>query len=268
MSEKKEFVDKLITAVPGEWEFNKEVTQSFDDHVRKSVPLYDEIQRMVIEMSEWFVRDGSVIYDLGSSTGETISLLLKKHSGKKNVKFIGIENSISMIEAAKKKCNTKNVQFLHQDITQTAEFPNADFITALYTFQFLPLKNRIKVLQRIYNDLSEGGVFVMVEKIRAENSFLEDMWMELYWDFKRNQGLTDNMILQKARSLRGVLFPLTLTENMNILKQVGFSNIDTFVKWYNFAGIIALKSRKSNVDTRDKQIDAIKEHVNAKRNEQ
>jgi len=242
---KRKPVDKLITAIPGEWNFKEEVAQNFDDHVKKSIPLYDEVQRMVIELSEWFVRDGSVIYDIGSSTGETMSLLLKKHARKNKVKIIGIENSSAMIEIAKKKCNAKSIQFLHQDVTDV-RFSNADFVISLYTLQFLPLKRRRKVLQRIYEDLSEGGVLVMAEKIRAENSFLENIWRELHWDFKRNQGLSDDMILQKARSLRGVLFPLTLSQNIALLRQAGFSNIDTFVKWYNFAGIIAFKSTKPN----------------------
>jgi hypothetical protein len=37
--------------------------------VRKGVPFYDEIQRMVVELSEYFVRDLGVVYDLGSSKG-------------------------------------------------------------------------------------------------------------------------------------------------------------------------------------------------------
>jgi len=237
---KKKFVDDLITAVPGEWDFNEEVANSFDSHVRKSIPLYDEIQRVVVEMSEWFVREGSVIYDIGSSTGETASLLFEKHKNKK-IKIIGIEQSQSMIKTARKKCNVSNVEFLHRDVTEISKFSDSDFIISLFTLQFLPLKKRKKLLQKIYRDLSEGGAFVMVEKIRAENSFFEDLWLELYWDFKSDQGLSDDMILQKSRSLRGVLIPLTLAENINLLKTVGFSNIDTFIKWFNFAGIIATK---------------------------
>jgi tRNA (cmo5U34)-methyltransferase len=247
MPKNRESVDEVITAVPGEWKFDEQVTQHFDSHVRKSVPLYDEVQRMVIEVSEWFIRDNSVVYDLGSSTGETISLLLEKHSNKKNVRFIGIENSISMIEAARKKCNSENVQFLHQDVAELAEFFDADFVTSIYTFQFLPLKNRRKVLQRIHKDLSEGGALVMVEKIRAENSFFEDLWLELYWDLKQKQGLNSAQVIQKANSLRGVLMPLTLTENINLLREVGFFSIDTFMKWYNFAGIIAVKLGRSKL---------------------
>jgi tRNA (cmo5U34)-methyltransferase len=240
MTKKVSFVDDLITAVPGEWVFNEEVSKSFDSHVRKSIPLYDEIQRVVVEMSEWFVRDGSVIYDIGSSTGETAALLYEKHKNK-NIKIIGVEQSRSMLRVARKKCNVSNVEFLHRDVTEISEFLDADFITSLFTMQFLPMKKRRRVLQKIYRDLSEGGVFVMVEKIRAENSFFEDIWLEMYWDFKRVQGLSDDMVLQKSRSLRGVLVPLTLAENINLLNTVGFSNIDTFIKWFNFAGIIATK---------------------------
>ena len=86
MRNKEGLVDDLITSIPGEWKFDEQVSQHFDTHVRKSVPLYEEVQKAVIEISEWFIRDNSVVYDLGSSTGETISLLLQKHKRKKNVK--------------------------------------------------------------------------------------------------------------------------------------------------------------------------------------
>ena len=234
-------VDKLITAIPGEWKFDEQVTSQFDNHVRKSVPLYNEFQQMIVEMSEWFIRDNSVIYDIGSSTGETISLLLEKHKRKKNLSFIGVDNSASMIEAAKKKCPAENVQFLLKDVTTIDQFPKADFIVSLYTLQFLPLEARKRVLGRVYKNLSEGGAFILVEKIMAENSFLEDMWRELNWDFKRKQGLSNEMILQKSSSLRGILTPLTITQNKEILKQIGFVKIDVFAKQFNFAGIIAVK---------------------------
>lgn len=238
---KKEKVDKLITAIPGEWEFDDQVAQGFDDHVRKSVPLYEEIQQMVVEMSEWFVRDNTVVYDLGSSTGQTLRLLREKHRRKKNVKFIGIESSASMIEVARSKCTAKNVRFIHRDVRDIDSFDQPDLVTSLYTIQFLPLKHRKSLLKKIHEELSSGGVFIIVEKVCAENPFLEDMWLELYWDFKKRQGLSDRMILQKSRSLRGVLFPQTLSRNIDLLKSAGFSDIDVFVKWYNFAGIIAFK---------------------------
>lgn len=237
-------VDDTISAVEGGWEFNEEVAESFDTHVRKSIPLYDELQDMTVDLSEWFINSGSTVYDIGSSTGETISRLLKKHIYKKNVKYIGIDASETMIKLANIKVAAGNVKFMHQDVLQT-KFEAADFIASLFTLQFLGMREKLKVLQSIYDGLNNGGALVIAEKIIAEESRYNDLWIELYWDFKRKQGLTDDQVLQKARSLRGVLRPLTISEHTSLLHMSGFGSVDIFFKWYNFAGLIAIKTTAS-----------------------
>jgi tRNA (cmo5U34)-methyltransferase len=232
-------VDDTITAVPGEWRFDQDVSKAFDFHVRKSVPFYDEIQRMVIELSEYFVRDQSVVYDLGSSTGTTIQLLAEAHAGKEDVQFIGIDVSEFMINEARKKMTRANVQFHHKNIMDMDFSPPANFMTALFTLQFLTFADRRKLLTQIKQGLIEGGAFLFVEKVCAEHSSFEDIWMELYWDFKRRQGLTPEQIVEKANSIRGVLKPLTVEENRELLRQTGFSRVEIFFKWYNWAGFLA-----------------------------
>ncbi|HEY7714726.1 MAG TPA: methyltransferase domain-containing protein [Candidatus Binatia bacterium] len=232
-------VDDTITAVPGEWRFDQDVSKAFDSHVRKSVPFYDEIQRMVIELSEYFVRDQSVVYDLGSSTGTTIQLLAEAHAGKEDVQFIGIDVSEFMINEARKKMTRANVQFHHKNIMDMDFSPPANFMTALFTLQFLTFADRRKLLTQIKQGLIEGGAFLFVEKVCAEHSSFEDIWMELYWDFKRRQGLTPEQIVEKANSIRGVLKPLTVEENRELLRQTGFSRVEIFFKWYNWAGFLA-----------------------------
>jgi len=243
-----EQVDELITALPGEWRFDHEVAKDFDQHVRKSVPFYDQVQDMVVEMSEWFVRDGMAVYDLGTSTGETILQLQRKHAGKKDLRFIGVDNSLPMLEKARTKCAGGNVQLLHQNLSALSELPDAGLVTAIYALQFLPLSERRRVLERVHRDLQEGGAIVMVEKIRGETSLFEDMWLELYWDMKKKSGLNAEQVLSKARSLRGVLVPLTVSENIQLLREAGFSSVDVFLKWYNFAGFIAIKMEQSKAD--------------------
>jgi tRNA (cmo5U34)-methyltransferase len=235
-------VDDTISAVPGEWRFDKNVSKAFDSHVHKSVPFYDELQRMVIELSEYFVRDHSVVYDLGSSTGTTLELLSQAHAGKKDVQFIGFDLSKFMVKEARKKVNRPNVRFHHKDIMDADFSPPADFLTSLFTMQFLTLAERRKLLMRIHDGLIEGGGLLIVEKVSAEHSCFEEIWTELYWDFKRRQGLTPEQILEKANSIRGVLKPLTADENIDLLSQTGFSRMEVFFKWYNWAGFLAVKN--------------------------
>jgi len=234
-------VDDMISAVEGSWEFTSEVAKHFDTHVRKSIPLYEQIQLMTTDMSEWFVNNGSTVYDIGSSTGETIFHLQKKHASKENVRFIGIDNSEIMVKQARKKVSANNVQFLYQDVMQT-KFEEADLFISLFTMQFLGVPERIQLLRGAYQCLRSGGALIMAEKVLAEEAQFDELWVELYWDFKKGQGLTDDQILHKARSLRGVLRPLRLTENIELLRTVGFNSIDIFFKWYNFAGILAIKT--------------------------
>jgi tRNA (cmo5U34)-methyltransferase len=242
-------VDDLITAVPGGWEFNEEVTAHFDEHVRRSVPLYEEMQRMVVDLSEWFVRDGSTIHDLGSATGETILRLRVKHVLKRNVRMIGLDNSLAMVRAATAKCQGTNAEFVHGDITHLTGIVPSDFITSILTLQFVPLGRRRRVLELAHAGLNEGGGFVIVERVTAEHAALEEIWLQSYWDFKRLQGLSDEMILHKARSLRGVLTPLSFSEYSRLLHEVGFSQVDVFFKWFCFVGLVAVK-RTTRADAR------------------
>ena len=234
-------VDDLVTSIQGEWSFSKEVVDVFDSHVRKNVPIYDDMQNMVVDMSEWFVKDNSIIYDLGSSTGSTLNLLSERHKNKKDIEFIGIDNSVSMVEKAMENRINSNIKFIHNDILSVDNFENSSLILSLYTLQFLTLEDRYKVLKKVHKELEYGGGLILVEKIHGETAFFEDIWIELYWDMKKNNGLKDEVILNKARSLRGVLRPLTVTENIEILKEVGFKDVDIFMKWYNFTGFLAVK---------------------------
>jgi tRNA (cmo5U34)-methyltransferase len=48
-------------------------------------------------------------------------------------------------------------------------------------------------------------------------------------------------ISQKREALENVLIPYKLSENITLLKEVGFRTVEVFFKWYNFSGFIAKK---------------------------
>lgn len=87
-------VDDEIQLTSRRWEFNKEVAQHFDSHVRKSLPLYDEIQSMIVSLSDAFITQSCSVYDLGTATGETIALLQTRHRSIGNARYVGIDSTI------------------------------------------------------------------------------------------------------------------------------------------------------------------------------
>jgi tRNA (cmo5U34)-methyltransferase len=58
--------------------FDGEVAAVFDDMLSRSIPFYDEIQRMAVELSCRVLRGGSgAVYDIGCSTGNTLMRLTR-----------------------------------------------------------------------------------------------------------------------------------------------------------------------------------------------
>ena len=60
-------------------------------------------------------------------------------------------------------------------------------------------------------------------------------------DFKRRNEYSELEISQKREALENVLIPYKTSENINLLREAGFKEVEVFFRWYNFTGIIAKK---------------------------
>lgn len=220
---------------PYKWEFNEEVAQCFDEHVRQSVFMYDEFHKSIIKMSNWFIEDNTNVLDVGTSTGE----LLMRLPYNPTCRYIGIDTEEGMINKAQEKLEDK-YELQVGDILNY-NIVNCSLITMVLVLQFIKNKDKELALQNIYNSLNEGGAFIFVDKIKTPVLDIHDMYNDLYYDFKRENGLTDTEIIDKNVSLRGVQKCLTVEENLQLMWNVGFRKTDIFLKYNNFVGIIAIK---------------------------
>ena len=146
------------------WKFNGEIVDSFDDHISKSVPLYEEGHDLICDMSDFFIKPDSLCYEVGCSTG-TLTLKLAMHNQKKpEARFIGIDIEKDMIKKASGKA-TKikglNVSFIADDVIEL-EMDNADLIVCYYTVQFINTSVRQKLIDKLYSKLNWGGSFIVV----------------------------------------------------------------------------------------------------------
>jgi len=219
------------------WKFDNTVVPVFDEHVRQSVPMYDEMHNLIKDIAGWFLQDNTNVYDIGTSTGKVIKSLQSNYD--KDINYIGIDSSDDMCN----KLLDEKVDFkvLNEDITKNFEFNNASLITSILTIQFIPEQYRQELVNSIYQGLNKGSAFIMVEKVIGNNARFNEMWIELYHEMKLKNGLTEEHVFQKARAIRGVMKPYTVDENIKLLKNAGFKDIDKFFKWNNFVGFIAIK---------------------------
>ena len=112
-----------------QWSFGNGVAQHFDEHVRQSIPLYDEGHDLVCHLSGFFIRDHSLCYELGSVTGNLIGKLYQRHKSKKEVRFIGIEEIPEMNQVAQSKF--PELEFITSSVEE-ARLEASDLIISYY----------------------------------------------------------------------------------------------------------------------------------------
>src|SRR6185503_17057573 len=98
---KKDEVFKEPYTRPFDFKFNSKVAGVFDDMVNRSVPYYEEMQRMIAELAADHCIEGTSIYDLGCSTGTTLVNMEQTVPG--NIPFVGVDDSRDMIEKCREK---------------------------------------------------------------------------------------------------------------------------------------------------------------------
>lgn len=237
---KKNKVDKNITADNSSWTFQGDVSKKFSKHVKKSVPFYEEGHNLISHISDFFIHDDSFVYELGSSTGNLISKIEKRHQHKKNVSYYGIDIIEEMTQQAILENPDSKVNFLTDDL-EKYEYQNSDFMIMYYTLQFIKPRSRQKIIDKIYNNLNWGGGLILFEKTRAPDARFQDIISGVYNEFKLEQGFEELEIFNKTRSLKGVLEPFSYKGNIGILKRAGFKDIMPIFKYVPFEGYLAIK---------------------------
>lgn len=229
-----------ILAENANWSF-KEAAGNFDRHVVGSVPLYTESHDLICQISDFFVRDDSLVYDLGCSTGVLAEKLLATHSSRKNMRYIGIDVVEEMVKIAADRIRHDKRAAIVRDNAILHDLEPCSIVISYYTMQFISPSKRQEVFNKIYNALEWGGALLLFEKVRGPDARFQDILVQLYQDYKLERGFTEKEIIHKGRSLKGVLEPFSTQGNIDLMKRAGFVDITTVMKWVCFEGFLAIK---------------------------
>ena len=233
--------DKVFTKpIKKQFEFDEEVAAVFDDMLQRSVPYYKESQKITEFFALKYLKNDSILYDLGSSTASLLINISRKLKVK--AKLVGLDNSDAMLEQARKKCVAlgANIELKNADILEYP-YEKADVFVSNYTLQFIRPLVREELVKKISTSLNKESIFIFSEKVISHNSKLNKDLIECYYDFKKENGYSEYEIMQKREALENVLVPYSEEENIKMAKNCGFSHCEVVFRWANFATFIAIK---------------------------
>ena len=111
-----------------------------------------------------------------------------------------------------------------------------------WTLQFVRPIHREALIAVIHSALRPGGALFLSEKVLVSDGLLNRLYIEHYLRHKADRGgYSDQEIRNKREALENILVPYRIDENHALLERCGFSAVDTYFRWFNFACMIAFK---------------------------
>lgn len=243
MSDSKDVMFREGGLAGQDFNFGAETAHVFEDMLERSVPFYNELQRMVAELAGDFAAPDTCVYDLGCSTGTSLSKIAETIP--ETATLIGVDSSQAMLDKARSKLGKHPLPCPHQlicaDLNQGLHITNASVVIMNLTLQFVRPLYREGLIRSISEGTHRGGCFIMVEKVLGQESLINRLFIKHYYDFKRMKGYDENEIMRKREALENILIPYHQKENEALLLNNGFSSCDCFFRWYNFCGMLAIK---------------------------
>jgi SAM-dependent methyltransferase len=206
------------------WKFDDKVADRFQDEANAHIPDYTRVIDLCVDYTKIVHKNNKdiKIIDVGSALGYTIDKF--KQSGYKNV--FGVDNSPSM---QSKSLHSESV--IISDSLPTGPW---DCVIANWTLHFI--KERESYLRSMFEQLSPSGLVIISDKmthsVETEN---------LYHNFKRNNGVSEEIIQSKKLSLVGILTCMPLTWYLETMHKIGFVDIQVINTRYMFSTIYAKK---------------------------
>ena len=239
-----ESFDQFVPPEGEHWQFDRNVTDVFENMLARSIPQYGTMRALVFDLGAELVQPDTSVIDIGCSKGDALAPFVQRF-GTAN-RYIGAELSEAMLEASRHRfaalIDQGIVDIRRLDLR--VEYPPemASLTLAVLAIQFTPIEYRQRIMQHIAEHTVPGGGVILVEKVLGSSAQFEELLTRRYYALKAVNGYTAEQIERKRLALEGVLVPVAARWNEDLLREAGFNQVECFWRWCNFAGWIAIKN--------------------------
>lgn len=231
-------------ANPNKFEFDATVANIFPDMALRAIPMYLETHRLHAglcrSLVETTVRKSRplTILDVGASRGGFLKAMQETYPDVFDQFYIrAIDYSQPMVDLLEKDFPTANAECL--DIT-SQEFMDDqnkyDVINCSYIIQFIRPDLQADVLRKLSSLLTQKGLLFVSQKSAIEGD-KSDSFNELYFDFRRHNGYSDEEIQAKTIALKNSMWPIPHRQTTRYLQACGLRAQDT-ARWLMFNSVV------------------------------
>ncbi len=213
----------------------------YDENITNVLPYYTEFHSQVIDMAKMIFpkKEGKIKWlDTGCGTG---TLALRALSELPDVEFTLCDPSEGMLEVAKEKLKRENIDFKITTSDALSYENEFDIVTAIQSHHYYDVETRYTAVKKCYRALKDDGIFMTFENIRMSTEKSDSIALDRWGQFLSDHGWTPEGV-KNHKARRGVdMFPITIEQHLEMIKNAGFRSVDILWASYMQAGFWAIK---------------------------
>lgn len=222
--------------------FEGEYARAYEGVIRFVCPGYDNLYRMEEGLLHTLLGEQAHVQIAGAGGGMEVQTFAPANP---NWRITGVDPSAVMIESAQAKVTANGLHdrvqlhrgFVH-DLPAEAQFDGAACNLVLH---FLPVEEKLGLLQSIYDRLKPGAAFLcssMFGELDKEDFHLN---IRALYRMVLQSGFPQDKLDAMKSSLNGEMILLSEEETADLLRQAGFEKMSRFHTGLHISGWVARK---------------------------
>ena len=228
--------------------------ESYDREILNTMPYYDEVYNQIADVvSAAFLNKAVSWLDIGCGTGKMANVAFEQCNLES---MVCIDRSSAMLEAARQKIGSSQLQGIRREQTATGPagveflklsveeieyYSQFDVITSILVNHYMTYEERMTAVRNCYDALKEEGIYITFENFAPCDEAMKNLYLERWKKYQHSKGKSIKECEKHLSRYNTEYFPITIQEQIKILRDCGFMSAEIFWCSYMQVGILARK---------------------------
>jgi tRNA (cmo5U34)-methyltransferase len=143
----------------------------------------------------------------------------------------------------------RNVHYMTADLKELAAYDfkgEFDVVISSLSIHHLTHPDKISLFHTIYKLLSDDGIFVNADQVSGSSAYFDNRYKAQWEDMIRRSGLS-SAVIESAIERRKLDINASVEDQLEWLKNAGFSEVDCIYKYHEFAIFFSRKDTTPRV---------------------
>lgn len=215
-----------------------QIADAYDPNRRRFIPCFDAFYVDATAFLASLVPGPARIVDLGAGTGLLSAVWLEHFP---EAQFVLVDVSEKMLDVARSRFASRpNVRVEVMDYSRQLPPGPFDIVLSALSIHHLADWEKMQLFERIHALLPPGGLFANYDQFCADDPRMAD-WQDAYWEAQLHENGLGQNDLDAWRQRRRLDRECSVSFELDMLRNAGFSPVSCVFSELKFAVLAALR---------------------------